>query len=255
METEKRDINDTRKQADSSLTWLVILHLLPGVLILLFYIFTARLAQKLGFPSFMALFVAIGVVLIPFELGYLFFQARKQNGNFSLKGIIRYTQPMSLWQYVIFGLILVMWSGIGFGVLADKIDPIIIKSLFGWIPDWFFILNPNNSLNGYAKSALFIAMMFNLVFNGLAGPVVEELYFRGYLLPRLAPLKGWAPLVNALLFSLYHFFTPWQNVIRIIVLVPMVYMIWWKRNIFLGMIVHCTGNLIGAILMITMIST
>jgi hypothetical protein len=38
-------------------------------------------------------------------------------------------------------------------------------------------------------------------------------------------------------------------------LLPMVYIVWWKRNIFLGMIVHCTGNLIGAVLMISMIST
>jgi hypothetical protein len=77
--------------------------------------------------------------------------------------------------------------------------------------------------------------------------VVEELYFRGYLLPRLSRLKGWAPLVNILLFSLYHFFTPWQNLTRIIALVPMVNSVWWKKNIYLRMVVHCAGNLAGAI--------
>jgi len=29
------------------------------------------------------------------------------------------------------------------------------------------------------------------------------------------------------LFSLYHFFTPWQNVGRILGLLPMVYAVWW----------------------------
>ena len=98
-----------------------------------------------------------------------------------------------------------------------------------------------------------ITAILNLVLNGIAGPVVEELYFRGYLLPRLSRLKGWAALMSVLLFSLYHFFTPWQNVIRIIALVPMVYAVWWKRNIYLGMIVHCVGNTFGAIGMLALV--
>ena len=69
-----------------SLVQSIVLHLLPGVLILLFYIITAPLAEKLGFPSGTTLFVAIGVVLIPFELGYLLYQGRKRNGTLSLTG-------------------------------------------------------------------------------------------------------------------------------------------------------------------------
>jgi hypothetical protein len=30
------------------------------------------------------------------------------------------------------------------------------------------------------------------------------------LLPRISRFGGWAPLINTVLFSLYHFFTPWQ---------------------------------------------
>ena len=79
------------------------------------------------------------------------------------------------------------------------------------------------------------------------------MYFRGFLLPRLSSLKGWAPLVNVLLFSLYHFFSPWQNLARIIGFVPMVYVAWWKRNIYLGMIVHCVGNTVGALGMLALV--
>jgi hypothetical protein len=32
-----------------------------------------------------------------------------------------------------------------------------------------------------------------------------------HLLPRLSRLKGWAPLWHILLFSLYHFFSPWER--------------------------------------------
>jgi membrane protease YdiL (CAAX protease family) len=120
------------------------------------------------------------------------------------------------------------------------------------VPDWFFLFGRANQFAQYSKSALAITAIVNLVFNAVAGPVVEELYFRGYLLPRLSRLKGWAPLANILLFSLYHLFTPWENLVRIIGLVPLVYAVWWKRNIYLGMVVHCAGNLAGAIGMLAL---
>ena len=78
------------------------------------------------------------------------------------------------------------------------------------------------------------------MFNGIAGPVVEELYFRGYLLPRMPWSQGWTPLINALLFSLYHFFSPWQNITRIVAFIPLVYAVSWKRNIYLSLFTHCT---------------
>jgi inner membrane protein involved in colicin E2 resistance len=94
------DVTQTEASVEQhSLVQSIVLHLLPGVLILLFYIITAPLAEKLGFPSGTALFVAIGVVLIPFELGYLLYQGRKRNGTLSLKGIVLFREPMPWWQY------------------------------------------------------------------------------------------------------------------------------------------------------------
>ena len=87
-----------------------------------------------------------------------------------------------------------------------------------------------------------------LVLNGLVGPIVEELYFRGYLLPRLDRLGRWAPLVNVSLFSLYHFWSPWQVAARILGIGPMVFAVRWKRNVYLGMLIHCTLNLISVLL-------
>jgi membrane protease YdiL (CAAX protease family) len=55
----------------------------------------------------------------------------------------------------------------------------------------------------------------------------------------------WAPFMNVVLFSLYHFWTPWMFLSRVVLLTPMVYLVWWKRNIYIGMIAHCLLNLIG----------
>ena len=231
----------------------IVLHLLPGVLILLFYVITAPLAGRLGLPSGTALFVAIAVVLVPFELGYLLYQGKKRNGTLSLRGIVLFRESIPWWQYIALGLPLLLWLGFAFMIVAPPVDQAIIDSLFSWVPDWLFLFGSEDQLAQYSQSALLVTAILNLILNGVAGPVVEELYFRGYLLPRLSRLRGWAPLINILLFSLYHFFTPWQNVVRIIALVPMVYAGWWKRNIYLGMTVHCTGNLLGGVMMLAMV--
>lgn len=57
-----------------------------------------------------------------------------------------------------------------------------------------------------------------------------------------------APLVNVVLFSIYHFFTPWQNITRIVALTPMVYGVWYNKNIRIGIIVHIAVN-VGSMVM------
>jgi uncharacterized protein len=58
---------------------------------------------------------------------------------------------------------------------------------------------------------------------------------------------AWAPLVNTVLFSFYHFFTPFQNVSRIIQFLPTVYAAWWKRSIYVAMASHILGNVAGSV--------
>lgn len=55
----------------------------------------------------------------------------------------------------------------------------------------------------------------------ILGPLIEELYFRGSLLPRLARFGFWAPLINVSLFSLYQFWTPWDVLTRVVILLPL----------------------------------
>jgi membrane protease YdiL (CAAX protease family) len=83
---------------------------------------------------------------------------------------------------------------------------------------------------------------------------VEELYFRGFLLPRMPEkLKGWSPLANSFLFAIYHTWSPWMIVTRTIALLPLIYVVQRKRNIYVGMIAHCLANLIDVIMMIAFI--
>ena len=49
------------------------------------------------------------------------------------------------------------------------------------------------------------------------------------------------------LFSLYHLFTPWQNLTRIVALVPLVAVVYWTENVYVGMIAHAGLNLLGVL--------
>jgi membrane protease YdiL (CAAX protease family) len=69
----------------------------------------------------------------------------------------------------------------------------------------------------------------------------------------MAYLGRWAPLVNVALFSLYHFWSPWQIVARILGFGPTVYAVRWQRNIYLGMVVHCSLNTIAVLLVASMV--
>jgi membrane protease YdiL (CAAX protease family) len=198
----------------------IVLHLLPGVLILAFFVIAAPLLDNLGAPSFLALLLAIAFVLIPFELGYLLYQGKQSDGELSLRGIVLYRQPMPWWQYIVLAIPLFLWSGLVMMVVSPVFDSFFIDNLFSWLHDWFFVADFEGRLKDYTRSILFLTAALNLLLNGLAAPIVEELYFRGYLLPRMVRLGRWAPLVNSLLFSLYHFFTPWQNLGRLLASYP-----------------------------------
>jgi membrane protease YdiL (CAAX protease family) len=102
----------------------------------------------------------------------------------------------------------------------------LIKTLFFWLPDWFFL----SLLPKYSKSLLLITALLGLVVNGFLAPITEELYFRGYLLPRISRYKAWAPVFNGVLHSLYHFWMPWQVPGLLLGLLPAAFVVWWNKK-------------------------
>lgn len=99
----------------------------------------------------------------------------------------------------------------------------------------------------HTQSVLIVTYLALIVFGSLVAPVVEEMYFRGFLLPRLSRFKGWAPVINSGLFAIYHFWTPWRTVSRAIFFLPVAYVVQRKKNIYLGMAVHVMANSTDAV--------
>ena len=225
-----------------SMAKLLSLHLLPAIIWLIFYIPLARIASEKGIPTMFVMYILVALILVPFEMGFLYYQGKKMNGKLSLKGVVLYREKMPWWQYLVFGLISFAWLALVM-VGGSQIVDFLGTNLFSWIPDWFNL--SRGSVEQNAPSIEISMWILGLIFIAIIGPLTEELYFRGYLLPRLSKLGKWAPLVNVSLFILYHFWQPQTLVTGIIAMLPLVYIVWWKKNVYLSVGLHCFINTFG----------
>jgi uncharacterized protein len=245
-------ISSSPKAATEQLSWptLLALFLVPGALTTAAYVLLAPSVERAGFPPIAALLVAILIVLVPFELAVILRSGgRGANGIMST---VRYRRAMPMRDWVWLVPILIAVAFVGFG-LSMAFEPVVIDRLFGWLPSWFVRPIDVDRIGAYSRDAWLVTLVAYLVLNGFIGPIVEELYFRGYLLPRMEWMGRWAPIVNVSLFSLYHFWSPWQLLGRILGFGPTVYAVRWKENVYLGMVVHCSLNTIGVILVMAMV--
>ena len=215
----------------------IILHLFPGILIGGFYFLVRQPVQRFGYPSIFAFMLAIIFVLVPLQLGYLLHKGKQATGRYTLDGLISYRTPIPWWQYIVWVLIVFVVVGIIFTVLKP-VENILQEKLFFWVPPL------DSGLDGYSKTALIVTYATMLVFGVIVGPLVEELYFRGYLLARM-PGK-YSELIHSFLFAAYHVFTPWMVISRTVGLLPLIIAV-KKKNIYIGIVVHILVNSIDVI--------
>lgn len=234
----------------------VLLHLWPGAALLAFVIATAPYFARFGIPAPFVLFIGIPAVIVPIELGTLLVHARRGTGSWRLTAATvgyRERLPRRRGRWLVAGL--VAWFMVFFLISSAVVDPFLAERVFGWLPDTVLQFSTFDD-GGVEPSALVTVLLLltAVVFNGVVGPVVEELYFRGYLLPRISRLGRGAPVLNTVLFSLYHFWTPWQNPARIIGLVPMTWLVWRERSLRIGIATHVIVNVVFLTLLLLLIA-
>lgn len=235
----------------------VSLHLIPGMVILgLIFLFSNPLFSIwLGIDENLSpvtgYLLAILFGLLPVQLIILLMAGKYETGKFRIKDIIPFTERSAFKVYLLYIPGLIVYFLLLLAIVAPMVQPFIIDTFFSWWPQQYnfqLILQDPSGVAGYSGVEVLLAAYFLL--SCILGPVMEEVYFRGYLLPRMNRFSGkWAPLLNAVLFSLYHFFSPWENPVRIAASFPLVYLVWKERNIRIGIWVHVFVNTIGAILM------
>ena len=229
-------------------------HLLPAIPILAVAIAAIPLVEKAGFPPLLAMGVAILVGQLPLQLGYLLRLGYRRNGHPSLGGIVTYRQPVPRWQYPLLGLG-VTALGIGVTLAMTPVTNALQNTVFSWIPAGITATTAANaaSFSAYSKTVLLITFGAMLLLNGIGGPIVEELYFRGYLMPRISRFGWKTPLLSTVLFVLYHIWQPWEYPAQLLTIWAFVFPAYRKRNVYLAMWGHVMLNCVGGIAMLGLV--
>jgi len=221
---------------------ILVNHFYMGVVITLFYVTVGPFVVSRGYPGLAPLLLVELFVLAPLVMSHLLIKSKKLTGRYDLSSVIAYTQRIPVRSMVLWslgGILLVF-------LIYVPLYPVGLffkDSLFSWLPEWYF--NP-----GFGSTdATLVARVFlvAILIDGLVGPIAEELFFRGYLLARMEHLKRWAPVLNGALFGIYHFWQPHNLIALIAVGIILSYVVWKTKNVYLGIIIHCSINLLGAI--------
>jgi hypothetical protein len=203
------------------------------------------LITRAGLPPLLALLIATLVGFVPIELGHLFLEGKRLSGRWSLESVVLYNQRGTWRRYALLVPVIVSLSIVAY-IIAAPLDRIWGGALFSWLPSWY-TYSDLSSYSRFSHTALLVTFSLRLVVDGLIAPVTEELYFRGYLLPRISRFRWGAPVLNCFLFSVYHFWQPYNLPTIFFLCLPMVMAAWKTRDVRVSLLVHVALNLAGAI--------
>lgn len=216
------------------------LHITPGALTTIAFIALKSIIGSTAYPPLLAFLLAILFIDLPVLLGIMLYAGRELNGRLSLSGVVPYREKVSwgMFALIFIGAFVVVFLLI---TLITPINTFLTERLFSGLPQWIFLEEQSQYL-AYAKHILVIVFTFQLLVTGIALPWVEELYFRGYLLPRISRYGLWTPLIGGLFFGLYHSWQPFGFFTVFLLGTVLSYIVIWKHDIRLSISLHVFAN-------------
>jgi hypothetical protein len=146
----------------------VLLHLFPGFVFSILYILGVRFTVGWGVPPFFV-FLFVGLLfLIPFELGYLLYQAKTKNESFSLKKVVLFRHEIPKWQYIVLPVLLLGWAYFVVFAINPAIEKTITERFFSWVPEHYFLESIVNQIDQYSKSLLVVSAVVGIFFNAIS---------------------------------------------------------------------------------------
>jgi membrane protease YdiL (CAAX protease family) len=235
--------------ATRSLWWTIALHLLPGLAFGAFILAAVPVLDNYDIDPLFALFGGIALVPVPIELGYLAVQAHRTTGSWSPLAAVAYRKRNALGAELRQAMILAGWFIALLVVSIAVLDRLIAEHVFGWVPHQILQFA---SMEGEVPVGLQLAAVIVIAFvcNGFLGPITEEMYFRGHLLPRLERLGNKAPVLNTALFALYHVWSPWRWPVIFLGFLPTAVRVRRTQSVRLGVFVHLLINNVFLVLLV-----
>jgi membrane protease YdiL (CAAX protease family) len=224
----------------------ILFHLFPGLFVVLFDIAVAPIVEQLGFPLIFTLILANLLILIPVELTILLYMSKKENDNFNLKELIPYFEPLPLKKFLGLFCLIFIWAFL-INMLMFPVTTFLSENVFAWMPEVFFsneqatIMATDFSL--YSQTNLMIVLILAILGIGIGVPIVEELYFRGFLMSRISRFSIWTPVISVGLWAFYHFWAPWSFLTYLLAFIPIAFVVLKAKNLYLSITGHILANL------------
>jgi membrane protease YdiL (CAAX protease family) len=220
---------------------LLLLVFLPATLVLVLSI--GALNFRNAVPPLLSWILIMTFVLLPFELYVILCSSKKIYGKYSLKSAFIYNDKIAPLKLLLIAII-PFCIAVAMATLIGNVETQYMTStVFKFVPAYFKLEDFTNQTTQYPPTTILLTCILYVVANVFVLPVVEELYFRGYLMPRIERFGKFAPIIITVLFSLYHFWAPWSNIMRILAIFPFTYAVWKNKNIYIGIMVHCAINI------------
>lgn len=187
-------------------------------------------------------------ILMPIELGMILKASKREFGKASLKSAFVGQEKSPIWKTVVWAL-----AFFGFAVLLflfvlpfeNQILAGVSSSLFNHLPKGFNWMDIEY-LKTFSRPVLITTCVWLVIFNVVIEPIVEELFFRGYLTSHYKKQNAFTPILIAVLFSLYHLWLPFQNVYRILAFAPMAYVTYKQKNLYISILFHSLCGILSS---------
>ena len=228
---------------------LVTLHLLPGIILTLVYVLLLKSGVFQGYPKTIVLALA-GVFGIVFgELGYLFYVVKKEERSFNIFKILGLKSKLKSKDLFLYTITLFAAAGILMSA-SKPITNFLLNNVFSFIPTRYNLVE---DMSLFSRSIIIITILVNFFMITIILPIIEELYFRGFLLARMKWMGKHSVVVNAVLFSVYHLWSPWMIAARVVAFLPLFYWVYKKDSLKLSITVHCLANFTDVVVLLMLL--
>lgn len=126
----------------------------------------------------------------------------------------------------------------------------LLNNVFSFIPN-SYVLTEDMSM--FSRNIIIITIPVSFFIITIILPIIEELYFRGFLLARMKWMGKYSVLVNTVLFAVYHLWSPWMIVARVVAFLPLFYWVYKKESLKLSIVVHCLANFTDVVALVMLL--
>lgn len=171
----------TNVQKEMSLKKVLHMIFIPSLILTIVYIITGSLNHIV--PSLLLFYICTTLILFPIEIGAVLKASKKEYGSYSLKSAFTNYNKMSWWKIFLYGAFLFVFAGIMSATVApleNNLFAPILNKFTQSIPVYFY-WNNIEYLKQYPKDILLLTCAGYFILNVFVGPIIEELFFRGYL--------------------------------------------------------------------------